>query len=72
MIRSRRCYDLAALAISEEPADLVQSRRIGSRVGIIYPPYNFHVKINPKLNQVVSPQSPLSSYELMTGYCIKP
>jgi hypothetical protein len=54
MIRSRRCHNLAALAESEDPADLVQSCRIGSRVGIIKPPYNFHVKINSKLNQVVS------------------
>jgi hypothetical protein len=73
MIRSRRCYNLAALAESEDPADLAQSHRIGSSVGIrIKPPYNFHVKINSKLNQVVSPIPLFPLKELMAGYRIKP
>lgn len=52
MIRSRRSYNLAALAESEDPNDLIHPRRFDG-IGNVKPPYNFTVKINAELNQVV-------------------
>jgi hypothetical protein len=53
MTRSRRYQILAALADSEDPVDHIPPRRFKSGSGR-RPPYEFRIKINPKLNQAIS------------------